>query len=411
MLILIDADPIVYRCGFASETTSWKLIYEDEQGNVKEIQFDPDENAPAGTYMRDWLALNRGKVTILDKSRIVHPDPVSYALRATKVQIESIMEECEAHFKQPCKMLMWISGKGGSYRDRIATVRPYKGNRDPTHKPHHYDSIRGYLQEKYGSYVTRGIEADDAVSIFARNIYETGGESLVIATIDKDLDQIPGHHYNYMNKVFYAITQTEAERFFVYQLLAGDDTDNICGAWKCGDKAANAILATAGSGIFARTAPIRRTDHCGTARGINASREGISATGSAVREGIRLCEGASGSESDRAYSKHSDSTRELSVHCGESDSAQSRSISATDIRSDNCDAPLDGISPYKWWPTVVRCYADSQRKPGCPYAQANPETVAIEMAQLVKLQEYPGQLWHPHGDLVVPGFGEEDFDG
>src|SRR5258708_10815565 len=93
--------------------------------------------------------------------------------------------------------------------------------------------------------MTSGIEADDAVSIFAHNHYESGlQELLVIATIDKDLDQIPGNHYNYMHKVFYAITPAEAEQFFVYQILAGDPTDNVVGVWRCGESAATKIANT-----------------------------------------------------------------------------------------------------------------------------------------------------------------------
>jgi hypothetical protein len=358
VLVLIDADPIVYRCGFASETVHWHVIYENGDGNTKEIVFTGDEEVSANEQMRSWLALHEGKVTILDKSRVIIPDPVSHALRATNVQVESIITECQDHFKQPAKMLMWISGRGGTYRDKIATIRPYKGNRDPTHKPVHYDAIRDHLQAKYGSFVTRGIEADDAVSIFARNIYETGGESLVIATIDKDLDQIPGHHYNYMNKVFYAITPTEAERFFVYQILAGDATDNVIGVWKCGESAA--------------------AKHINRLDGKFNMERNISVQ----------------SRDTRPRSKSTEQGMELSDSC-----YSGAASTSTAVRSP------------AWWPDVVRCYADSQHKPGCPYATHDPAAVALEMAQLVKLQEYPGQLWHSHGDLVVPGFGEENFDG
>lgn len=415
MLVLIDADPIVYRCGFASERTSWHLIYETATGEVDEIEFTPDEEHTAGDYMADWLAFNEGKVTVLDKSRIAKPDPVSYALRATNVQIESIIAECEDRFKQPSKMLMWISGKGGSFRDRIATVRPYKGNRDPSHKPVHYDSIREHLRVKYNSYMTSGIEADDAVSIYARKHYETGGGPLVICTIDKDLDQIPGNHYNYMSKVFYAITETEAERWFAYQCLAGDTTDNILGVWKCGDKQTNSILSRFSPADFGRTVATGGGTH--GRRTAESRSENTSPLQSAVCE-HGAANGPAGNAADavRAESGATGAIEQSGEHSPVEQSsaaagATTQSGLVYDIPSDRSMGRVSRRSPYKWWPAVIAAYRDSQAKPNCPYAKNNPEAIAIEMAQLVKLQEYPGQLWHPHGDLVVPGFGEENFDG
>lgn len=382
MLVIIDADPIVYRCGFASETTKWHIVYEDLQGNVEEILFEPTEKDTAGALMREWLDFNEGKITVLDKSRHVVPDPISYALRATKVQIESIMEECEEHYKEPGKMVMYISGAGGSYRDKIATVRPYKGNRDPLHKPYHYNAIREYLREHYGSYVTRGIEADDAVSIFAHQLISRGGESWVVATIDKDLDQIPGRHYNYMNKVHYAITETDAERWFAFQCLAGDITDNVGGAWKCGPRRAEAILESLPASAFIRGHVRGNRDDASSGSADTATAEGTSADSDAGK--------ASSGESNIV-------------------GRSGQTLHDAGRRIPQCDYTRDRRISPAWWPAVIREYADSQRRPACPYAQSNPEAVAIEMAQLVKLQEYPGQLWRPDGDMVVPGFGD-DFD-
>jgi len=345
MIVVIDADPIVYRCGFAAEKPVWHVIYEDAEG-PKEIAFEPDDNSTAGAKMKAWEKEHGDRISILDKSKRVAPEPLSHALRSTKVQVESIMQECEEQYKEGGKMLMFLSGRGGSFRDKIATVRPYKGNRDPSHKPYHYDSIRDYLQAQYGSFVTSHIEADDAVSILAHDHYERRKpERLVIATIDKDLDQIPGWHYNYMQKVHYAITNTEAERFFVYQILAGDATDNITGVWRCGDANANRLAAE-----------LRYTGR------VTAYRQPIAQHGM------------------------------VAAGTGAADPEQ---------RGARCPS---------WWPHVVAEYAASQRKAGCPYAESSPEAVAIEMAQLVHLQQYPGQLWHPYGDLVTEGFGEGDFD-
>lgn len=394
MLVLIDADPIVYRCGFAAEKNNWHIVYSTATSEAEEIEFVSDENGSAGDYMKEWMKFNDGKVTILDKSRVVVPDPLSFALRAVKVQVESIMEECEAHHKEGGKMLMYLSGKGGSYRDKIAKVRPYKGNRDPTHKPYHYDAIRDYLRAQYKSLMTSGIEADDAVSIFAHNHYERGTpERLVIATIDKDLDQIPGHHYNYMHKVFYAITEPEAERFFVYQILAGDQTDNIVGVWRCGEAAATRIA--------------NRFSYVGRSSKLPSGRDKLEQCPPDTAANPSASSATDAAASEQPERSGADlAERNRSDESGPAAAGTAANVSEP-LRQ---PIPHRGVRAPNWWPTVIAEYASSQRKSGCPYAQDNPEAIAVEMAQLVKLQEYPGQLWHPHGDLVVQGFGEEDFD-
>jgi 5'-3' exonuclease len=83
------------------------------------------------------------------------------------------------------------------------------------------------------------MEADDECSIQARN------SDGVIATIDKDLDQIPGKHYDYKRKVFYEIDPYEAMEFFYKQAITGDATDNIPGAYKMGKAAADRRIGQA----------------------------------------------------------------------------------------------------------------------------------------------------------------------
>jgi len=57
--------------------------------------------------MKEWMKFNDTKgIAILDKQKVITPDPLSYALRAVKVQVESIMEECEKEYKEGGKMLM-----------------------------------------------------------------------------------------------------------------------------------------------------------------------------------------------------------------------------------------------------------------------------------------------------------------
>lgn len=51
----------------------------------------------------------------------------------------------------------------------------------------------------------------------------------VICSLDKDLKQIPGHHYNWRRDEFDFVEPIEGLRHFYRQLLTGDRTDNIFG--------------------------------------------------------------------------------------------------------------------------------------------------------------------------------------
>jgi 5'-3' exonuclease len=63
-----------------------------------------------------------------------------------------------------------------------------------------------------------------------------------MATVDKDFDQVPGWHFNFIKKLHYHISEADATRFFYKQLLTGDATDNIFGLDRVGPKTAEKML-------------------------------------------------------------------------------------------------------------------------------------------------------------------------
>jgi len=128
----------------------------------------------------------------------------------------------------------YITGRG-NYRDAIAVTEPYKGNRKDAKRPIHYDAIRTHLQ-RLGAELVEGQEADDAVAIEAT---KTGGW---IVSIDKDLDQVAGWHYNFVKHEEYYVTEEQGLRNFYTQMLTGDRTDNIIGLKGIGPKKAEKIL-------------------------------------------------------------------------------------------------------------------------------------------------------------------------
>lgn len=67
--------------------------------------------------------------------------------------------------------------------------------------------------------------------------------SCIIASTDKDLDLIPGWHYNFVKGVKYFVDDEEAIYNFYYQCLVGDTADGVKGVPGIGPKKAAAILS------------------------------------------------------------------------------------------------------------------------------------------------------------------------
>jgi DNA polymerase-1 len=261
----------VYRCGFAAEKNEYHLILDGDKG-VYEMYFAPQDGKTAGAQMKEWMTKHPDH-SILDKEHVVIPEPAEHALEAVRTQLYSIEKECRDHYEIATfdSIELILSGPG-NYREALATVFPYKGNRDPDHKPHWYQQIRNYLTGEWGARVVSGREADDECSILARK--HLGEERpYVVATIDKDLDQIPGEHYNYMKQVFYAQSESEAERFFLEQCVSGDATDGIPGCYKSGPVRAaklvqqliDSTLASAPGSGRSQSAAVRRNARAATA--------------------------------------------------------------------------------------------------------------------------------------------------
>ena len=130
-----------------------------------------------------------------------------------------------------------LTGKT-NFRDEIAVTAPYKGNRKGTEKPTHYKLFREYLEMSWGATVNEGIEADDMLAMRQTDL----GEESVIVTLDKDLDQVEGWHYNFVKKSLYHIDKQEGLFRFYKQFLTGDAVDNIKGVKGIGPKRADKLL-------------------------------------------------------------------------------------------------------------------------------------------------------------------------
>jgi len=161
-------------------------------------------------------------------------EPVEHALHNAKTLVEGIIKALKI---SDMDVTLYLSG-GKNFRYDIAKTRPYKGNRDDSQRPTHEEAIRTYLKSKWNTVVTDGIEADDALGI-AMSKYGADG---VICSVDKDLDMIPGKHYNFVEDIEYEVDEELAWRTFCKQLLTGDSTDNIPGLKGIGGAKAEKML-------------------------------------------------------------------------------------------------------------------------------------------------------------------------
>jgi len=80
-----------------------------------------------------------------------------------------------------------------------------------------------YLQNGWGAIAANGMEADDLLAIW--NTEKPG----IIVSIDKDLLQVPGLHFNTRNKEYTNVTEDEGSLLLHTQVLMGDSVDNITG--------------------------------------------------------------------------------------------------------------------------------------------------------------------------------------
>lgn len=167
--VLIDSDLITYRVGWTTEDEEWPLVRH----------------------------------------------------RVDKI-IENIMEGSNAMYAYG-----FLTGLSNNFRTKVPARAAYKGGR-PSAKPKHYKALREYMNEYHGFEIVQDHEADDALAYTHADM--TGlktKEPVVIASIDKDLLQVPGWHYDFVKGEFKYVSVREGAESLAIQMLTGDRTDNI----------------------------------------------------------------------------------------------------------------------------------------------------------------------------------------
>lgn len=217
--LIIDADFLCYAAAFAAERTSYLLLHADKSASGP---FDRRADAPE---------LQEGD-EIYERT-----DALDFAIarKALDSKVRSILTDCGSKFGK-LEPAFYLTGTA-NFRERIHVVPGYKSNRAATRKPVHLSRLRAHLVAEYGAVVVHWMEADDAVAIAW-----TAEQDSVVCGVDKDLKQLPAIHA-IPGQGFFKVSRMTALRNLYTQIIAGDATDGVKGAFKAGPARAAKVLA------------------------------------------------------------------------------------------------------------------------------------------------------------------------
>lgn len=219
-LVYIDGDYLPYRVGFATQRTIYQL--ESEGLHTCSPLLTTTSKRKVNKFMK--LAPD------LLLTQTVYVEEFIQALTTMKLLLQGVVKgsKCNA-------FRVVLTDETDNFRDKIATIQPYKGNRLETEKPAHWRELRDWLLTMPYTIVAKGEEADDVVS-------RAMMQGHVGASSDKDLNNTPGMHYNPVKGELYEVTEAEALNNFYTQMLVGDKIDNIPGIKGIGPVKAAKIL-------------------------------------------------------------------------------------------------------------------------------------------------------------------------
>lgn len=148
------------------------------------------------------------------------------------------LDMCVEQATRHCTSCVLILSPPKTFRNKFDS---YKAQR-VSPKPVHYEVLRNHLIDYWQAEVAEGIEADDVLSIEGWRAWKRGGALPLLVHIDKDINTVPGMHYNPRMDIMYELSEEEAIKNFWIQMLMGDTADNIQGIPGCGEIKAKKIL-------------------------------------------------------------------------------------------------------------------------------------------------------------------------
>ena len=141
-------------------------------------------------------------------------------------QFMSIVNHLEERY--PIDKVLTFSGSKGNFRKLITPK--YKANRKKQELPPLLNEMHQFVKEQYDSIWGYGVETDDMVARYWKQISDDiGRDEVMIVSIDKDYKQFPClmYNYHYKHKEILDISEEEAMYNFYEQCIVGDTADNV----------------------------------------------------------------------------------------------------------------------------------------------------------------------------------------
>lgn len=242
--LIIDGDAVAYRCAAACQ----KQEYVTNAGDRFRCK---QEAGMYRVYKGDDLVYE--EVACVDGRRLKKSDAIDNFVKTTSSlgwkediiiepvanafhSLKSMMNRIQTTCGTDEGIVAFSDAKENNFRYKLATMQPYKANR--TEKPKLYKDCVLFLTDNYPSKTIQYAEADDALGICLTKC----PERFIAVHNDKDINQVPGDHFNFVTGERYEISERQGEFNFWKQMLTGDRADNIPGLKGIGDVKADKYL-------------------------------------------------------------------------------------------------------------------------------------------------------------------------
>jgi 5'-3' exonuclease len=156
----------------------------------------------------------------------IHYKNIEDSIAKFDEQYMSIVNHLEDSFD--IKEVITFNGSKGNFRKQLN--RKYKANRKKQVLPPLLHEMHQYVKDNYNSVFGFGIETDDLVARYWKQISDNiGRENVIIVSIDKDYKQFPCmiYNYHYKHRCIYDISEETALYNFYEQCITGDTADNV----------------------------------------------------------------------------------------------------------------------------------------------------------------------------------------
>jgi DNA polymerase-1 len=223
--VFVDGDIIAYRASAPCDGRGYQIV----DTITKRVLGTARYNKEIQAMMNELMKKSPNPLNIEPTK---NPEPESFAI----YNVDQIMSTLVDKYPKGW-FTVYLTGNE-NYRSFLDPN--YKANRSGMERPVHLNACKQYLINRYNAVIQEPFEADDLMGIKAMSMFPD--RQYVIATIDKDLDCIPGKHFNFVKGLEYDVTEDQANLNFYMQCLTGDSTDNIPGIKGVGPKTAEKIL-------------------------------------------------------------------------------------------------------------------------------------------------------------------------